>query len=73
MSIAELKAEIAKLSPAEKIELRDALETAVAETEKPPAKATQLGCMEGTAILKPGWDQDEPLEDWEVLRDDPSS
>jgi len=28
---------------------------------------------ERATILKPGWDEDEPLEDWEALRDDASS
>ncbi len=35
--------------------------------------AEYLGCLKGATILKPGWDEDEPLEDWEALRDDASS
>jgi len=35
--------------------------------------AEYLESLKGTGILKPGWDEDEPLEDWECLRDDASS
>ena len=73
MSIAEIKAEISKLTPEEKKELHDALEAALATPSKPVDLWQYIGCMKGTAVLKPGWDEDEPLEDWEALRDDASS
>jgi hypothetical protein len=73
MSVAEIKAEILKLTPEEKKELHDALEKALMNPGKPVDVSQYLGCMKGTAVLKPGWDEDEPLEDWEALRDDASS
>lgn len=74
MSIAELKAEIQKLTPAEKKELHDALEAAMSVPEKEPATMVEyLGSLRGTVVLKPGWDKDEPLEDWEALRENDSS
>lgn len=74
MSIAEIKAEIEKLTPEEKKELHDALEAAMSAPQKEPTTMSEyLESLKGTAILKPGWDEDEPLEDWEALRDDPSS
>ena len=73
MSVAEIKAEILKLSPEEKKELRDALEKALATPNEPIDVSKYLGYMRGTAVLKPGWDEDEPLEDWDVLRDDASA
>ena len=72
-SVAEIKAEIQKLTPEEKKELRNALEAALSAPEKPTTMAEYLGCLKGATILKPGWDEDEPLEDWEALRDDASS
>jgi len=73
MSIAELKAEIEKLTPAEKKELRDALEAEISAPEKPADVSKYLGSLQGTVIFKPGWDEDEPLEEWEALRDNDSS
>jgi hypothetical protein len=74
MSVAEIKAEIEKLTPEKKKQLRDALE---AEISVPPQEPTTmeeyLGSLRGTTILKPGWDDDEPLEDREALRDDDAS
>jgi len=65
--------EIQKLTPEEKKELREALEAALSAPQKPSTMAEYLGCLKGATILKPGWDEDEPLEDWEALRDDASS
>jgi hypothetical protein len=74
MSIAELKAEIEKLTPAQKKELRDALEAETSAPEKTAATmAEYLGSLRGSVVLKPGWDKDEPLEDWKALRDNDSS
>jgi hypothetical protein len=73
MSIAEIKAEIEKLTPEQKKELRDALEAATSSPEKAALISDYIGSLRGTVIFHPGWDEDEPLEDWEVLRDDDSS
>jgi hypothetical protein len=71
VSVAEIKAEIQKLTPEEKKELRDALEAAVPPMGKEPmTMADYLGSLRGTVILKPGWDDDEPLEQWNAERDD---
>jgi hypothetical protein len=73
MSIAEIKAEIEKLTPEQKKELHEALEAATSPPEKAAVISDYLGSLRGTVIFHPGWDEDEPLEDWEVLRDDDSS
>jgi hypothetical protein len=47
------------------------LEAAISGSEKSPATmAEYLGSLRGTVILKPGWDSDEPLEEWNAERDD---
>jgi hypothetical protein len=73
MSIAEIKAEIEKLTPEQKKELHEALEAATSPPEKAAVISDYLGSLRGTVIFHPGWDEDEPLEDWEVLRGDDSS
>jgi hypothetical protein len=73
MSIAEIKAEIQKLTPEEKKELRDVLEAAMTVPEKPATMSDYLGSLRDTVIFHPGWDEDEPLEDWDALRDNDSS
>ncbi len=73
MSIAEIKAEIQKLTPEQKRELHDALEAAMTAPAKPVTMSEYLESLQGTAVLKPGWDENESLEDWEALRDDPSA
>jgi hypothetical protein len=73
MSIGEIKAEIQKLTPEEKKELRDALEAAMTAPQKSADMSDYIGSLRGTVIFKPGWDEDEPLEDWEALRDNDSS
>jgi hypothetical protein len=73
MSVAEIKAEIQKLSPEEKAQLKEVLEADLTAGPSPADASSILGCMKGTAILKPGWDEDEPIEIWEALRDDASS
>jgi hypothetical protein len=71
MSVAEIKAEIAKLTPKEKKELREALEADITVPPKEPTTMEEyLGSLRGTIILKPGWDDDEPLEQWNAERDD---
>ena len=71
MSITEIKAEIQKLSPAEKAELKAALEAEIDAGTTSADPSSILGCMRGTVIFHPGWDEDEPIEMWEALRDDP--
>ena len=73
MSIAEIKAEIEKLTPDQRKELRDALEAVTCPQEQAAVISNYLGGLRGTVIFHPGWDEDEPLEDWEVLRDDDAS
>ena len=68
MSVAEIKAEIEKLSSEEKVELKAALEAGLAAAAVPADASSILGCMKGTAILHHGWDDDELLEMWEALR-----
>jgi hypothetical protein len=69
MSVAEIKAKIEKLTPEEKEQLRDALEAEITVPPKEPTTMQEhLGSLRGTVILKPGWDDDEPLEHWEALR-----
>jgi hypothetical protein len=71
MSVAEIKAEIEKLSPEEKKRLREALDAEISPTAKEPTTmAEYLGSLRGPLILKPGWDSDEPLEQWNAERDD---
>jgi hypothetical protein len=54
------------------------VEALVREIKAAPTVATKPGTLaeywdllRGTVILKPGWDEDEPLEIWEALRDTP--
>ena len=70
MSIAEIQSELKKLTPAELAQV----ETLVREIKATPTVTTQAGALaeywdslRGTVILKPGWDEDEPLEIWEAL------
>jgi hypothetical protein len=72
MSVAEIKAELPKLTAKELVELEIALELAKSAVRPPVTPADYFGCLRGTVTFKPGWDEDEPLEMWEALRDDPS-
>jgi hypothetical protein len=81
MSIAEIQSELKKLTPVELARV----EALVREIKAAPPVTTQVGnaipgtlaeywnSLRGTVILKPGWDEDEPLEIWESLRDNPSA
>ena len=71
MSLTEIKSEIEKLSPAEKAQLKEALEADFAKAQNATDASGILGCMKGTIVFHPGWDEDEPLEMWEALRDNP--
>jgi hypothetical protein len=72
MSLSEIKTEILKLSAEQKAELKAVLEADLAASEAPANSTGILGCMKGTIVFHPGWDEDEPLEIWEALRDDTS-
>ena len=72
MSVAEIKAELPKLTAKELVELEMAVELAKATVQPPVKPSDYFGCLRGTVTFKPGWDEDEPLEMWEALRDDPS-
>ena len=74
MSVAEIKAQLTKLSPPELAEVEAALQQVKRATPVPASElAEYVGCMRGVTVLKPGWDEDRPLEMWEALRDDPSA
>ncbi len=69
MSFAEIKAEIEKLTPEQKKELRDALEVEISGADKIFATTFEyLGSLRETVIFHPGWDENEPVEDWKALR-----
>ena len=72
MSVAEMKAELPKLTAKELVELEIAVELAKVAVQPPVRPSDYFGCLRGTVTFKPGWDEDEPLEMWEALRDDPS-
>ncbi len=72
MSLTEIKSEIAQLSAAELETLRSTIEAEL--LKKAPADPTTFAeyaaSLRGTIILRPGWDDDEPLEQWNAERDD---
>lgn len=73
MSLMQIEAEIAKLTPEEIQHLQQSLADELARKSAEPINmAENLGCTRGMMTLLPGWDQDEPLEMWEALRDDTS-
>jgi hypothetical protein len=73
MSVAEIKAEIQKLTPEEKKELRDALEVAISGQSKEPK-----GSGEFDATARPIWEiakeigKSIPSKDWEKVPKDGS-
>jgi hypothetical protein len=73
MSVAEIKAEIQKLTPDEKKQLRDALDAAISEQPKEPK-----GSGEFDAKAKPIWEiakdigKSIPSKDWEKVPKDGS-
>ena len=74
MSVAEIKAELPKLTPTERAEVEALLQQLKQPMPVPVSALTAyMGCMRDFTVLKPGWDEDEPLEIWEALRDDPSA
>lgn len=72
MSVAEIKAELQSLSPGELAEVEQALQKLKqGEPIAPPADPKQFfGSLEGVMKFGPGWDQPEPAETWNAMRDD---
>ncbi len=72
MSLTEIKSEIAQLSATELEALRSTIEAEL--LKKAPAEPTTFAeypaSLRGTLILHPGWDDDEPFEQWNAERDD---
>jgi hypothetical protein len=71
MSVAEIKSELAKLSAAQLAEIDatvQALKGAVTEVSRPLSES--FGCARGTITFLPGWDEPEPPETWNAMRDD---
>src|ERR1017187_4959512 len=74
MSVEQLEIEVSQL-PAD--ELRRLQEVIALELQKREASPTSdisqfAGSLRGTVTYMPGWDEPEPLEMWEALRDAPS-
>lgn len=73
MSLTELKAEIAQLSPEQLEALRLEIEAELTKKQIPRDFANfaeYAASLRGMMILKPGWDDDEPLEQWNAKRDE---
>lgn len=73
MSLAELKAEIAQLSPEQLEALRLEIESELTKKKAPPDFANfaeYAASLRGMMTLNPGWDDDEPIEQWNAERDD---
>lgn len=71
MSVAEIKSELTKLSPAQLAEVEAALQQLKdtgSDTGRPLAES--FGCARGTITFLPGWDEPEPPETWHAMRDD---
>jgi len=69
MSVAEIKAELPKLTPAELVEVEVAVELAKAAVQPPVKPSDYFGCMRGTVTFLPGWDEPD-TELWNALKDD---
>lgn len=74
MSLAELKAELQNLSPAELTEVENALQQIKSgqPLTQPSESAKTFGSLEGVMKFSPGWDQPEPADTWHAMRDDSS-
>ncbi|MBA3353505.1 MAG: hypothetical protein H0U23_14000 [Blastocatellia bacterium] len=72
MSLTELKAEIEKLPPSDLEALRSTIEAELSKKQKsePATFAEYAAALKGTIIFHDGWDDDEPLEQWNAERDD---
>ncbi len=72
MSVAEIKAEITQLSVNELEALRQTIEAELTKKQAsaPVDMAEYFASLRGTITLLPGWDDPEPLEQWNALNDD---
>lgn len=72
MSLTELKAEIEKLPPSDLEALRGTIEAELSKKRKaePATFAEYAAALKGTITFHDGWDDDEPLEQWNAERDD---
>lgn len=74
MSLAELKAELQNLTPAELTEIEKALQQVKSGQHliTSPGAAKIFGSLEGVMKFSPGWDQPETSGTWNAMRDDTS-
>ena len=72
MSLTELKTEIAQLSRAELEALRSTIDSELTkkQTSQIVNFAEYAGCARGMMKFNPGWDDPEPIEQWNALRAD---
>lgn len=73
MSVAEIKAELPKLTPAELAEVESALQRLKTGSPPSPDMAQFVDSLASVMKFGPDWDAPLPLEDWEALRDNPSA
>ena len=73
MSVAEMKAELTKLTAAELVELEVALQRIKSGSVPQADMAQVVDSLIGAMKFGPGWDEPLPLEDWDALRDNPSA
>lgn len=76
MSVAEIQTELKKLTPTELAQVEAFVKDIKGASVGNGARSTVAeywNLLQGTVILKPGWEQDEALEMWETLRDNPST
>ncbi len=75
MSFAELQEEVAKLPREQKELLREDIDRDL--QQKPPTNLPGLsrfiGWADGMVTFRDDWEEDEPLEMWEALRDEPTT
>ena len=72
MSVAEIKTELKKLTPAELAEVEAALQQAKATTvaTETTDPAQFFGSLAGVMKFGPGWDEPAPAGAWHAMRDD---
>ncbi len=72
MSLAEITAEVGQLSAAELEMLHAAVQAEIAKKQAngDVDMSKYAGCTRGMMQFNPGWDDPEPLEQWNALRDD---
>ena len=75
VSIAEIQSELKKLSPAELAVVETLMQQIKTEQSFPIPPVTMekfMGCTQGMMTLHSGWDEPEPPEIWDAMRDDAS-